>query len=644
MRLHVWWVVLAVAACRSEPPKPPPEPGSTCEPVEFGPSLAREGGACVGDWCWGNPLPVGTSLQGVYSPRPGVAWIAGDAGVLLRAEGTQVTALASPTNENLTDIWGSSDADVWAVGTAGTLLHWDGFVWSPRNSPAGSTALRAVSGVSATSAWAGGAGGLLLHWDGTSWAAVPSSTTADVADIWAAGPTEAWVAAGNTALRCTPSGCVTVPGPSASFAPKRVSGAAPDDVYFLSGEREVLRWNSSTWETLDLGRVRAVYDLRVTGPGELWAAYDVILDFTVNPYRSGVRHWSQGRVVEEVLHAPGTNVVGEYAEFLRYFPAFALAVTSREDLWAVGFHGRLSRREGARDMELMKGTLGGYLFTSIAQLPGTQDGSTPTSLATGRVGQRLWVAGPGELWTATTALIAGNMGSFHLEVYRHQGGRDTQLLSKTRNSGRVFSPLGIHGSSTSNVWLVDWSGLYRFDGEQWTQLVERPAGSGGFPYTGPVWAFADDDVWFGGRDGLHHWNGSAMEDVPAPGFVVNALWASWKGHLWAVGAQDGKPRADLWDGSTWTQVPLPEGTGVRSLVDVTGRCPGEVYLIGDRSAVFRWDGAQLHTVPVPIPLNMLSATRMGPELWVSGAAPGARALDAFNNMQAIIRTPWQRAP
>ena len=35
-----------------------------------------------------------------------------------------------PTTGNLKAVWGSSSADIWAVGDAGLVLHYDGQTWS----------------------------------------------------------------------------------------------------------------------------------------------------------------------------------------------------------------------------------------------------------------------------------------------------------------------------------------------------------------------------------------------------------------------------------------------------------------------------------------------------------------------------------
>ena len=64
--------------------------------------------------------------------------------------------------------WGSSANDVWAVGLAGTILHYDGTSWSPVSSPTAET-LWSVWGSAPDDVWAAGGNGTLLRWNGEAW-------------------------------------------------------------------------------------------------------------------------------------------------------------------------------------------------------------------------------------------------------------------------------------------------------------------------------------------------------------------------------------------------------------------------------------------------------------------------------------------
>jgi hypothetical protein len=75
---------------------------------------------------------------------------------------------ADPTLPNFFDVWGSSPTDIWAVGSAGLVMHWDGTSWKEVETPAVGDLL-SVSGSSWDNVFAVGLGGAILHYDGTSW-------------------------------------------------------------------------------------------------------------------------------------------------------------------------------------------------------------------------------------------------------------------------------------------------------------------------------------------------------------------------------------------------------------------------------------------------------------------------------------------
>ncbi len=94
----------------------------------------------------------------------------------------------TPTEHQLTGVWGSSNTDVYAVGKSATILHFDGDVWSlmeyPVGAPAGS--LGDVTGSpEGDEVYAVGTDGLFIAFDGDTWFAPPedTGTTENLHDI-----------------------------------------------------------------------------------------------------------------------------------------------------------------------------------------------------------------------------------------------------------------------------------------------------------------------------------------------------------------------------------------------------------------------------------------------------------------------------
>lgn len=154
-------------------------------------------------------------------------------------------ATAQVTRLPLYAIWAPTSTLMFAAGTDGVLLRWNGSGWERAQS--GTTNdLYALHGGSATDLWAAGENGTLLHYTGTAWNAVTSPTTADIRSLWVAPTGEVFLAAGGTVYRGSggswqpyaPGGTVT-----------SLQGASASDVVAVVGGR-VHRFDGTGWTLL----------------------------------------------------------------------------------------------------------------------------------------------------------------------------------------------------------------------------------------------------------------------------------------------------------------------------------------------------------------------------------------------------------
>ena len=121
-----------------------------------------------------------------------------------------------PQGTDLYAVWGSAADNVYAVGTKGTILHYDGNAWSSMNSPTASD-LYGIWGQSANDIFAVGdayhndgthySTPTILRYDGTAWSKMPALSTRYFNAVW---------------------------------------GRSADDI-FASGAKGVMRFNGSCW-------------------------------------------------------------------------------------------------------------------------------------------------------------------------------------------------------------------------------------------------------------------------------------------------------------------------------------------------------------------------------------------------------------
>jgi hypothetical protein len=135
-------------------------------------------------------------------------FITGGGATILRGGPSGVARMTTPGlgAHTVYGLWGAAPDDVWAVGAVagrdGFIWHFDGERWAevalpddlPVQQDGTLPALFKVWGRAADDVWAVGSHGLMLHYDGATWSIVPTGTdellftvTGDAAGVWAVG-------------------------------------------------------------------------------------------------------------------------------------------------------------------------------------------------------------------------------------------------------------------------------------------------------------------------------------------------------------------------------------------------------------------------------------------------------------------------
>lgn len=101
---------------------------------------------------------------------------------------------SSPTPNTLVSVFGTSSADVWAVGYSCTLAHYDGS-WSvaPASCASSSTTLNGVWGSSPSDYWAVGDSSTILHYNGVTWSAVGPGGTVSYRAVGGSSASNVWI-------------------------------------------------------------------------------------------------------------------------------------------------------------------------------------------------------------------------------------------------------------------------------------------------------------------------------------------------------------------------------------------------------------------------------------------------------------------
>jgi hypothetical protein len=127
--------------------------------------------------------PNYSDFRGIWGSSDANIFAVGEYGTIFRYDGAAWRPMASGTVNTLYGIWGSSAEDIFAVGDQGTILHFAGSEWTPVDS--GTTEkLKGIWGNSANEVYAVGENGTLLRYDGAAWIPVQAGTDELLNDVW----------------------------------------------------------------------------------------------------------------------------------------------------------------------------------------------------------------------------------------------------------------------------------------------------------------------------------------------------------------------------------------------------------------------------------------------------------------------------
>ncbi|HJZ84263.1 MAG TPA: hypothetical protein VKN99_03790 [Polyangia bacterium] len=566
-------------------------------------------------WTWENPLPQGNALPSVFGFSRTNAWAVGSHGTILHWNGTAWSCVAAPTQRFLNAVWGSAPDDLWAVGgdaSAGIILHGDGTSWSIASTP--TFTLSGVWGSGPRDVWAVGPGGRILHWDGSSWLPSPSGTTADLSRVWASGPADAWAVGDMTDAMGVSSGgivlhwngaewSVAVSGANAIMVPTSVSGSAPDDVWVtgscdeIFGFCSVLHWDGRGWSRPrfavpypDNGEFLS--SVVVFSRGDAWA----LGQFHTNYHFDGAA-WS---AVSNCDMDGWGNEISAWG-------------SAGDDIWAVGYPGNLCHFDGARWSRVTGGVLTDFagihvrgasdawaVGPSIAHWDGaawTQVLQSPAQSGFADV----WATAANDAWAAGGAYCRQGVTTYPCGIIWHYDGASWAPVPGLSDS----DPLArLWASAPNDVWAVGLGTLAHWNGTRWT-IVE--AHSGLWHYG--VWGSAGDDVWVVGAGGrITHFTGGTWSPVASPTSEdLHGVWGSAANDVWAVGGQG---TILHFAGSSWQQVASPTTDPLYSVWSEAAQAwaVGGVY----SGVILHYDGAT----------------------WAVEASVGARPLGALRGSDA----------
>jgi len=230
--------------------------------------LARWDGA---RWTIDTP-PAGTQatrvLQGVWSEGPTNAWAVGNGNTILRYNGSAWSVVSDVNKpigpvDNYNAVWGSG-SDVWVAGES-TLLHCKA-AGSCAVEASGPTAIYSVWGSSTSNVFAVGSGGRILRYNGTSWTVQTSPTSRNLARVQGSGANDVWAFGDSVLVHFDGTQWTNYPLNDdlrgvVSRVPSQLAGVfhlglwvkGPKEAYIGGDPGYIVRWDGAGWREMQNG-------------------------------------------------------------------------------------------------------------------------------------------------------------------------------------------------------------------------------------------------------------------------------------------------------------------------------------------------------------------------------------------------------
>lgn len=531
--------------------------------------------------CWENPLPDGNPIIDVWGPAAGDVWAVGGAGTIRHWNGTAWSQVLSPTRQTLRGVWASSASDAWAVGRGGVILRWNGTAWSQVAS--GTTeSLAGVWGSRKDDVWAVAGQSqnpdpftrthTFLHWDGTRWTitkvTAPESSNTTIArmagcsasEIYAVGThgKAVWFVYDGTRWTGVPKG-----SSSSSYAGVWCSG--PGKAPFLTLNQcpmgicsTVVSGEGASWSRMGY----STGPITGSGPSDVWTFAS---NLSAGP-PAYTLHWDGTRweELDGSLRAP--RFIDKPGSHFTWTGASA-DVQHRDrvmDPWVSSVSGPSAGLRGvwgtAADRLWAVGE-GGTILSRGSAAPFWSAMTAPTT----RTLRAVWGSGPTQMWAVGSegTLLSGN------------GTRWVALAS-----GTTAELLAIAGSGPSDAWIAGTGRLLRWDGAGWSTFSTTIGGTA-LSVLGPADAWLVSDTVVRRFDGTQ-WNTVAVGVSDS----FRGVWASGPSDVWLVGSKD----FVRFDGTSFKTVP----SGADSLAGpIWASGPSDVWARGVKDGLevnLRWDG------------------------------------------------------
>jgi len=538
------------------------------------------------NWVWQNPLPQGNDLFGIWGNSSNNVFAVGGAGTIRHYDGSDWTTMYSGTSYNLYGVWGISPSDVFAVGYSGTILHYDGTNWSSMSSSF-TRDFYGIWGSSSNDVFAVGSAGTILHYyngsDGLKWYSMTSGTIKQLNSVWGSAPNDIFAVGNAGTILHYYNGSDGLKWYSMTSGTTQylwgVWGSSSNDVFAVGSAGTILHYYDGSdglkWYSMTSGTSKQL--------NSVWGSSSSDV-FVVGVY-------------DTILHYDGTNWSSFNKTIITSYNLNGIWGNSPNDVFAVSRSSYIIKILHYDDNNWTN------MCGPSKQLNGIWGSSSIDVFAVGDAGTIVRYNGSGWLSmnSGTSNQLNGVWGSSSSDVFavgasgtiRHYDGSSWSSMS----SGTTNNLNGVWGSSSSDVFAVGASGtiLHYYNGGEGLKWYSMTSGTSN--QLNGVWGSGSSDVFAIGNGGtILHYNGTTWSSMDSgTSNQLNGVWGSSSSDVFAVGNAGASADGTIlhYDGSDWTTM----YSGAQyNLNSIWGSGPNDVFAVGNNGTILHYGTLPLHTV------------------------------------------------
>jgi hypothetical protein len=571
---------------------PPPPPPKTCAPNLF---------------CWSNPLPQGNTFQGLWSLSASDVWAVGDAGTIHHYDGTNWTASTSGTTESLLAVWAASPTEVVAVGTNGKVIRYDGTKWNPETS--GTTKRLSAIWGTGTDSWAVGEGGTILRRTAGTWSPQGSGVANNLNGVWGRSASEVYAVGDAGVIRKFDGTSWSMMTSTTAMNLASIWGDATTATA-VGANGTILGLAGTTWSAQTSGTTE-----QLSGVFSPTAGQYIAVGTSGTILRGTAGAWS--------TQPAGTNVALSVARG-----------TSTSDVWVGGASGQLLRYDGNKWNSSRQGFE--PVIRAIAALKAND----------------IWAVGDGGLlahydgtkWTTANSGTTANLNTIWAvsptEVY---AGGDNRTLLRFLGTTWATYPValpsnliqdvrGLWASGSANIWGVGNAAIgasaplnfWMYDGFGWKvfDIKDPVMGMTRATTVNSIWGTtqgATTIVYFVGKGYAAFVNltaGMIQYNFPLAGTELRAVYGTSSTDVWAVGDSG---LVLHYDGAAWGGVAT--GLGTAQLLGAWRQdLTSPLWVVGDQGTLWQYDGTNWAAKETATRNRLTSVRGLSQmDVWVGGA-------------------------